>query len=69
MKRRNLVIIIISAIFLVIAVAFLITGFAFAGYDILGWFGSKWAMWFYVILGVYGLTILFIFLGDRIRRI
>ena len=69
MKKKNKVLIITSIIFLVIALVFVILGFALSGADILGWFSSKWAMWFYTIGGLYVLFILIMIFGDLIKKI
>ena len=69
MNKRNKIVLILFAVFLSLALIFVILGFALAGNDIIAWFGSKWAMWVYVILGLYGLTILFIWISDKIKRI
>lgn len=69
MKKRNKIIVIISAIMLVLALVFIILGFALSGYDILAWFGSKWAIWIYVIVGLWILFIAYVFIGDLIRKI
>ena len=69
MKKRNKLLIITAILFVVTAIVFLILGFALAGNDILAWFGSKYAMLFYIVFGTYFLFILFIIIGDRIKRI
>lgn len=69
MKKRNRTLIIIAIAFVIAAIAFLIVGFAMAGNDILAWFGSKYAVLFYIVLGTYLLFIVFIFLGDMIKRL
>ena len=69
MKKRNKIIIIVSAIFLVIAIAMLIVGFIIKDGNILWWFTSKWAMWFYVLLGLYLLFIAGLFINDKIRSL
>ncbi len=69
MSKRNKIILIISCIFLVIAGILLILGFYLSGADIIGWLSSKWAMWIYIILGLYLGTLLFIFIGDKIKRL
>ena len=69
MKKRNRIIIIVSAIFLVIAIAMLIVGFIIKDGNILWWFTSKWAMWFYVLLGLYLLFIAGLFINDKIRSL
>lgn len=69
MNKRNKIIIIMSVIFIVLAIAFLITGFALAGNDVLAWFGSKYAMLFYIVFGVYFLVIMYFVVTDRIKKI
>jgi hypothetical protein len=58
-----------SIVFIVLAIAFLITGFALAGNDVLAWFGSKYAMLFYIVFGVYFLVIMYFVVTDRIKKI
>lgn len=69
MKKRNKILIITAIAFVVTAIVFLILGFALAGNDILAWFGSKYAMLFYIVFGTYGLIVLFVLIGDRIKRL
>ena len=69
MNKRNKIIIIMSIIFIVLAIAFLITGFALAGNDVLAWFCSKYAMLFYIAFGVYFLVIMYFVVTDRIKKI
>lgn len=69
MKKRNRILIITAIAFLVTAVVFLIVGFAMAGNDILAWLGSKYAVLFYIVFGTYFLFIVFILIGDRIKRL
>lgn len=69
MKHRNKILIITAILFAVTALAFLLIGFAVAGNDIIAWFGSKYAMLFYIVFGTYGLVILFVVIGDRIKRL
>ena len=69
MSKRNKIIIIMSIIFIVLAIAFLITGFALAGNDVLAWFGSKYAKLFYIVFGVYFLVIIYFVVTDRIKKI
>ena len=69
MKKRNLIIIILSAIFLVIAIVMLVVGFIIKDGSILWWFTSKWAMWFYVLAGLYLLVIAGVLITDKIRSL
>lgn len=69
MKKRNKILIITAIAFVVTALIFLILGFALAGNDIIAWLGSKYAMLFYIVFGTYGLVILFVLIGNRIKRL
>lgn len=69
MKGRNKILIIVAAVFVVAAIAFLIAGFYLAGNDVLAWFNSKWAWLFYIMFGTYFLFILFIWAIERIKKI
>ena len=69
MNKRNKIVLILLASFAALALLFLILGFALSGNDIIAWLGSKWAMWVYVILGLYGLFIFLFWISDKIRRI
>lgn len=69
MKRKNKILIITAIAFVITAIVFLVLGFALAGNNIIAWFGSKYAMLFYITFGMYGLFVLFVLLGDKIRNI
>lgn len=69
MKKRNKVLIIIALAFVVIATVLLILGFALAGNDVVAWLSSKYAMLFYIAFGTYLLFVLFVIIGDRIKRL
>lgn len=68
MKKRNRTLIILAIIWVILALGFVILGFALSGADILGWFTSKWAMIIYTFLGVYILTIIIGFVIPEITR-
>lgn len=57
-RKRNLMI--LGLIWVLIAVVFLVIGFAIAdGWEAVGaWFSGKWAMMIYTFLGVYALVII-----------
>ncbi len=69
MNKRNKVILILSIIFIVLAVAFIVLGFVLSGANILAWFGSKWAMWFYAFAGIYALVVIAFVVSERIKRL
>lgn len=68
MKKRNKILIIMSIAFVAVALIAFVAGFAIAGFDILAWFGSKYAMLTYIILGSWALLIAFILISDWIKR-
>lgn len=67
MNKRNRTLIICGIIWAILAVTITILGFALSGADIIAWFSSKWAMYFYVFLGVYLLVIAIFFVIPMIR--
>ena len=69
MKKRNKLLLIVSAVFLVLGIAALISGLVLAGNDFIGMLTSKYAMLFYIVFGTYVLVVLSILIGDRIKRI
>lgn len=69
MKNRNKILIILGSILIIAAIVFLIVGFALSGTNILAWFGSKWAMWFYLFLGLYALVVCGFFILEWIKRL
>ena len=69
MKKRNKKLLLVSIIFLVLAVICLIVGYTIAGVDILAWFSSKYARLFYAVISLWGIIVLSIILGDKIRSI
>ena len=68
-NKNNRIVIVLSLIFVILAIGFIILGFAISGANILAWFGSKWALWFYLFLGIYLLVILYVFIADRIKKL
>ena len=68
-NKNNRIVIVLSLIFMILAIGFIILGFAISGANILAWFGSKWALWFYLFLGIYLLVILYVFISDRIKKL
>ena len=69
MKKRNKLLIIIAIAFVVVGLIALILGFALAGNNVIAWLGSKYAMLFYITLGVYGLIVLYILISDKVKKI
>lgn len=70
MKKRNKALLITAILFAITAVAFLIVGFSLAGTNVIEWlFTSQYAWLFFIVFGTYGLVILFIILGDKIKRL
>lgn len=67
MNKRNRTLVICGIAWGVVAIFITILGFALSGADILAWFSSKWAMFFYVFLGVWLLFIAIVFVIPMIR--
>lgn len=69
MKSKNKILLITALLFVITAVVFLILGFSLAGANVWAWFGSKWAMIFYIVFGIYALIIIYLVVGDWIKRL
>lgn len=67
MNKRNRTLVICGIAWGVAAIIITVVGFALSGADILAWFSSKWAMFFYVFLGVWLLFIAIVFVIPMIR--
>lgn len=68
MKHKKLLLI-SAGVFLVFALIMLLVGGYIAGWDILGWFTSKYAMWMYLIGGLYILFVVGLVIYDKIKNI
>ena len=68
MKHKKLLIV-CSCVFLVFALVMLLVGGYIAGWDILGWFTGKYAMWMYLIGGLYILFFVGLVIYDKIKNI
>lgn len=71
MEKRNKVIALIATGALIVAILCLILGFGltYGWHSIIEWFSSKWAFWVYIVAGLWIIGLLYIFIGDRIRRL
>lgn len=69
MKRKNKLLIIIAIAFIITAIVFLIVGLTMAGNNILEWLTSKYAILFYIAFGTYAVFVVFLFIGDWIKKI
>lgn len=54
--------------FLLVAVVAMIVGFKLAGFDILAWFSSKYAMIVYIVLGMYAFFVAYIFIMEYLQK-
>ena len=68
MEHKKLLLI-SAGIFLVFAIVMLLVGGYIAGWDILGWFTSKYAMWMYLIGGLYILFVVGLVIYDKIKKL
>lgn len=60
--------VILSFLFLVIALIGLLVGFTIAGADVIAWFSSKYAMIVYFFIFFYGAFAVGVFVKDWIRN-
>lgn len=68
MKHKKLLLI-SAGVFLVFAIIMLLVGGYIAGWDILGWFTSKYAMRMYLIGGLYILFVVGLVIYDKIKKL
>lgn len=68
MKHKKLLLI-SAGVFLVFALTMLLVGGYIAGWDIVGWFTSKYAMWMYLIGGLYILFVVGLVIYDKIKKL
>lgn len=68
MKHKKLLLI-SAGVFLVFALIMLLVGGYIAGWNILGWFTGKYAMWMYLIGGLYILFVVGLVIYDKIKNI
>lgn len=65
--RGKKLFVLVSMIILLMATVVLLAVGKSCGWDILGWFSSKWAMWIYAGIGI-AVTVLAYFALDTWRR-
>jgi hypothetical protein len=54
--------------FLIIGIVAMVVGFAMTGYDILGWFSTKYAFITYFFVGGYALFLAWVLVQDYVMR-
>ena len=54
--------------FLVVAVVAMIVGFYLAGFDILGWFKTRYAFIVYIVVGFYVFIASYVFIMEYIQK-
>lgn len=69
MKKRNKLLIIISIVFVIIAIIVMIIGLALQNFNFIKFFTGDYAILFYIVFGLYVTGVLFIFVGDWIKKI
>ena len=68
MNKRNKALIISGIIWAALALIITFIGFALSGFNLIAWFSSKYAMFFYVFLGVYVIVIIIFFVFPYIKN-
>ena len=69
MKLRNKIFTIVLICLIVLAVVGIGVGYALIGADVLGWFTSRYAMWFYIFVILYVLIWLGLYVYDQIKSL
>lgn len=54
--------------FLLVAIVAMIVGFYLAGFDILGWFKTRYAFIVYIVVGFYLLTASYVLIMEYIQK-
>lgn len=54
--------------FLVVGLVAMVVGFKLAGFDILAWFSSKYAMIVYIVLGLYAFFVAYVFIMEYLQK-
>ena len=54
--------------FLLVAIVAMIVGFYLAGFDILGWFKTRYAFIVYIVVGCYLLIASYVFIMEYIQK-
>jgi len=67
MSSKKKIFLISSIIFLVIGTIVFITGFYLSGYDIIGWFSSRYAMYVYILIAFYAIVIISILVWSKVH--
>ena len=68
-SKRNLFLIVSGIIILVGIVCFVLAYGISQGWDVLvAWFGSKWAVILYILLGCYGIFVAWLLISDKIKN-
>jgi len=69
MKKKNKAILIITILTVIIGLVFFLVGGSLSGWDIKGWFTSKWGYMTYIALGCWLIFALILFVPDWIKRL
>ena len=69
MKLRNKIFTIVLICLIVLAVGGILIGYALIGADVLGWFSSRYAMWVYVFVIIYGVIWVCLYVLDKIKEL
>lgn len=54
--------------FLLVAIVAMIVGFYLAGFDILGWFKTRYAFIVYIVVGFYAFIASYVFIMEYIKK-
>lgn len=54
--------------FLVVGLVAMVVGFKLAGFDILAWFSSKYAMIVYIVLGLYAFIVAYVLIMEYLQK-
>ena len=69
MKLKQKIFLITAILFVIFAIIMLVVGYALIGADIGAWFTSRYAIWCYVLGGIWIIAFIGSCVWDRIKRL
>ncbi len=69
MKLRNKIFTIVLIVLIVLALLGLGIGYALIGADVIGWFSSRYAIWVYAFVILYGIIWVCLYIYDKIKEL
>lgn len=68
-KLRNKIFTIVLISLIALALIGLLIGYCLIGYDVIGWFSSRWAIWVYTGVIIFGVIWISLYIWDKIKEL